>query len=153
MGTLWWEVLISRNKTWRWSSWSHSKKAKNGLIFFNMSILITNLLNVGIYFESKICWYIYVAVPWAFLSRYAICWFHIFMEFLKFWNCSLLSFRIGNSCYQCVLQHVQLLVVELVTYCKKYCLVKKDKNYWSIYKFIFISPIGFDIVSTKLRLR
>ena len=93
-------------------------------------------------------------VPRAFLSRCAVCWFHVFklfMEFLKLWNCWLLSFHICNSCYQCVLQHGQLLVVELVTYCKKYCLIKKNKNYWSFYKSIFNCPISFDIVSTTLR--
>ena len=37
----------------------------------------------------------------------------------------------------------EMLVVELVTYCKKYCLIKKNKDYGSIYKFIFNSPIGF----------
>ena len=91
----------------------------------------------------------------AFPSRYTICWFHIFkffMKFLKFWNCSLLSFHICNPCYQCVLQHVQLLVVEFVTYCQKYSLIKRDKNHWSIYKSIFNSPIGFDIVSTTSKL-
>ena len=65
------------------------------------------------------------------------------MDLLKFWNCSLLSFRVCNPCYQCVLQHGEMLVVESVTYCKKYCLIKKNKDYWSIYKFIFNSPIGF----------
>ena len=75
------------------------------------------------------------------------------MEFLKFWNCSLLNFHICNSCYQCVLQHLQLWVVELVTYFKKYCLIKKNKNYWSIYKSISKSPIGFDKVSITLTLR
>ena len=75
------------------------------------------------------------------------------MEFLKFWNCSLLNFHICNSCYQCVLQHLQLWVVELVTYCKKYCLIKKNKNYWSIYKSISESPIGSNKVSTTLTLR
>ena len=91
----------------------------------------------------------------AFPSRYTICWFHIFkffMKFLKFWNCSLLSFHICNPCYQCVLQHVQLLVVEFVTYCQKYSLIKRDKNHWSIYKSIINSPIGFDIVSTMSTL-
>ena len=75
------------------------------------------------------------------------------MEFLKFWNCSLLNFHICNSCYQCVLQHLQLWVVELVTHCKKCCLIKKNKNYWSIYKSISKSPTGFDKVSTTLMLR
>ena len=76
--------------------------------------------------------------------------FHGVFEVLK-----LQSFKLPyiNSCYQCVLQHLQLWVVELVTYCKKYCLIKKNKNYWSIYKSISESPIGSNKVSTTLMLR
>ena len=76
--------------------------------------------------------------------------FHGVFEVLK-----LQSFKLPyiNSCYQCVLQHLQLWVVELVTYCKKYCLIKKNKNYWSIYKSISESLIGSNKVSTTLTLR
>ena len=127
-------------------------KNKKWSYFLNMSILITNSLNVGVTFGVKGDF----IVLWDYLSRYTLCWFHIFnffMDFLKFLNCSLLSFSICNPCYQCVLQIVQLLVVELTIFCKNYCLIKKNKNYWSIYKSIFNSPIGFDIVLTTLRLR
>ena len=46
----------------------------------------------------------------------------IFQEF----TASILSIGVCHPCYQYALQHVQLLVVELVIYCKKYCLTNSD---------------------------
>ena len=57
--------------------------------------------------------------------RHTICRFNIFEIFHEVFE----GFHIGSLCYQCVLQHVQLLVVELVTYFKNYCLIIKNKNY------------------------
>ena len=91
-----------------------------------------------------------------FSPRYAICWFHIFTffrEISKFQNRSILKFCACHPCNQCV---VLLFVIELLIYCKKYFLMKQNKNYWSIYKSILINRstrfrCSFDEVETTLK--
>ena len=69
------------------------------------------------------------------------------MDISKLWNSNILSFCVCHSCYQYVLQHVPLLVVEMLIYCKKYFLIKHNKTSKSIYKSTLSnSPIGFDLV-------
>ena len=127
-------------------------KNKKRSYFFNMSISIINSFWTLVYIwsEMRLCSSVGLSFEIYNMLISHIHIFHVVFNVLKLQS---FKFRICNSCYQCVLQHVQLVVVELVTYCRKYCLIKRNKNYWSIYKPIFNSRIGNYIVSTTFALR
>ena len=52
-----------------------------------------------------------------------------FRDVLKFLNGKILSFCVCHPCCQFLLQHESRLVVQWFIYCKKYSLIKQNKNY------------------------
>ena len=61
---------------------------------------------------------------------------------MKIWNRSILRLCVCHPCYQCVSQHVPLLVAELLIYHKKYFLIKQNKII-NLYKNPYLSIVDW----------